>query len=100
MTANNLDDFLVSYIGLSGLSQDEQKEVIGYVWNAIHNRIFDILKNHIDSKMLSDLESRFETEGEKVFSEIKEIYPDFDKTAKRAVGEVIEEFKKVRESIK
>jgi len=97
---NKINAFLVSHIGLSSLSETEQEEVIGYVWNAIHNRIFDLLKTHIDKEMLASFESRFETDGEKVFSEIKEIFPDFDNTAKRAVEEVIMEFKKVRDSMR
>jgi len=97
---NHLNKFLISYIGLADLPETEQEEIMGYVWNSIHNRIFDLLITHIDRETLDNFERRFEKESEKVFLEIKEIYPDFDKIARRAVDEVINEFKKVRDSIK
>ena len=93
-------EFLVNYVGISDLPQDEQDTILSLLWSAIHNRIFDKLKMHIDEEILEKYQMQFETDRDGVLFEIKQQVEDWDEVASGAAKEVINEFKKVRETMK
>ena len=93
-------EFLINYVGISDLAPYEQEQILTLLWNAIHNRIFDKLEMHIDREILDKFEMQFETDREGVLFEIKALVPEWDRVASDAAKEVIEEFKKVRDTMK
>jgi hypothetical protein len=93
-------EFLINYVGITDIAPYEQDQILTLLWNAIHNRIFDKLKMYIDEEILEKYQMQFETDREGVLFEIKEIVPEWDDISSKAAKEVIEEFKKVRETMK
>ena len=90
--------FIIDYVGLQHMAPYEQEEVLGYIWNAIHNRIFDSLSDHLDKPELDSLSEKFMQDESSALLEVKERIPGFDKIAKESARQVIEEFKKIRET--
>ena len=93
-------EFLINYVGIGDLTSGEQEQILSLLWTAIHNRIFDKLEMHIDREILDKFEMQFETDREGVLFEIKALVPEWDRIAGDAAKEVIEEFKKVRDTMK
>ena len=100
MSTPHNKEFLVNYVGIEDLSEQEQETILTLLWNAVHNRIFDKLKMHIDEEVLEKYQMQFETDREGVLYEIKEQVEDWDGLSSAAAKEVINEFKKVRETMK
>lgn len=82
------------------MAPHEQEQILILLWNAIHNRIFDKLEMHIDKEVLEKFQMQFETDREAVLFEIKQMVPDWNDISSKAAKEVIEEFKKVRDTMK
>ncbi len=92
--------FLIDYIGLENLAPHEQEEVLELLWNAIHNRIFEDLQEHIEEERLDILEQQFLADKEGVLAELAEIVPNWKELSQHAARDVVEEFKKVQETRK
>ncbi len=92
-------DFVVSYVGIGNRAPYEQEEILGYIWNAINSRVYDLIKDSLGEQDALELDKRYETEGESVLSDIRTRIEHFDELSKRATLEVLAEFKQIQKTL-